>query len=111
MSATLVKGQRVAIAASAIALVDGLPAGAAIAVQLVGTFTATVTFEATLDGTNWQAIGLFPVATPTGTPATTATAVGMWQTGPLVAYAAVRARVSAFTSSPSGFMAIRAVGA
>ena len=46
------------------------------AVQLVGTFTGTVTFEATVDSTNWAVINGMPVASTT--PASTATAEGIW---------------------------------
>lgn len=50
------------------------------AIQLSGTFTGTVTFETSIIGGSgtWVARGVFPIATPTGTVATTATAVGVW---------------------------------
>lgn len=66
-----------------------------VAVQLAGTFTATVTFEATVDGANWVALNLTP--SNSATPASTATAVGVWS-GNVGGYSQVRARVSAYTS-------------
>lgn len=47
-----------------------------VAVQLAGTFSGTITFEATVDGANWVAINGMPVASTT--PASTATAAGIW---------------------------------
>lgn len=49
-----------------------------IGIQLSGTWTGTITFEATIQGTTWVTVGLFPVATPAASVATTATANGMW---------------------------------
>lgn len=66
-----------------------------VAVQLAGTFTATVTFEGTVDGTNYLATAAFPVAT--GAAVTTATVPGIWQV-PSAGFVVVRARCSAFTS-------------
>lgn len=63
--------------------------------QLTGTFTATVTFEGTVDGTNWGAIQVVPTAT--GTAATTATGTGLFRAD-VRGLAKVRARVSAYTS-------------
>jgi hypothetical protein len=48
-----------------------------IAVQLTGTFTATVQFEGTVDGTNYVAMLASPVGSTTG--ATTAAAAGLWR--------------------------------
>ena len=53
--------------------VDGC---AAVSFQVSGTFTATVTFEGTVNGANWVAIQAFPSTGSTGT--TTATAAGVW---------------------------------
>lgn len=52
-----------------------------IAVQLSGTFVATVTFQGTVDGTNWVSVAALPFATlydPT-TASATATAAGAWR--------------------------------
>jgi hypothetical protein len=48
----------------------------AVGFQLAGTFTGTVTFECTVDGTNWVALQVFPSNSSTGV--TTATAVGVF---------------------------------
>lgn len=63
--------------------------------QLAGTWTGTVTFEATIDGTNWISVNADPV--PTGAAATTATAGGIYQV-PCAGFSQVRARFSTATS-------------
>lgn len=50
----------------------------AVCVQLAGTWTGTITFQATVDGTNYFTVGLFPAATPNASVATAPTAVGAW---------------------------------
>src|SRR5271166_4401837 len=51
----------------------------ALMVQITGTWTGTVVFEVSLDGTTWQSALLYPVF-PDGTPAvSSATANGNWQ--------------------------------
>jgi hypothetical protein len=72
--------------------VDGFKA---VAVQITGTFVGTVTFETSLDGTNFVATGLTPAAG--GAAASTATAVGLWILTPN-GVNLFRARVSAYTS-------------
>ncbi len=47
-----------------------------IGVQLAGTFTGTVQFEGTMDGTNWTAHSMVPLAA--GVAVTSATATGAW---------------------------------
>lgn len=69
-----------------------------VTIQLSGTFTATVQFEATPDGTNWRAILGYPI--PTGAGATNATAGGTWQFN-TAGLKFIRARCSAFTSAPT----------
>lgn len=67
---------------------------------ITGTFTATLTFEATVDGTNWfawSAIANGANAGSTRNFASTATAAGIFQMN-VAGFAAVRARCSAFTS-------------
>lgn len=66
-----------------------------VGVQLSGTFSATVTFEATIDGTNWIAILLTNLNA--GTTATTATAAGLFRFDAKGLFQ-FRARVSAYTS-------------
>lgn len=66
-----------------------------VAVQLVGTCgTCTVNFEVTVDGTNWVATNLTPPDSTT--PATSASAAGVWK-GPANA-SGFRARMSARAS-------------
>jgi hypothetical protein len=47
-----------------------------VAVQITGTWTGTITFEATVDGTNWATFNMTPSAS--GTDVSTATANGAW---------------------------------
>lgn len=68
---------------------------AVAAIQLSGTFTATVTFEGTVDGSNWIAM-LFENIT-TGASATTASATGIYR-ATVLGLLQVRARVSAYTN-------------
>jgi hypothetical protein len=48
-----------------------------VAMQLAGTFTGTVTFQASNDGTTWASVTAWPTAGGTA-PVSTATAVGQW---------------------------------
>jgi len=64
-------------------------------VQITGTFTATVTFEGTIDGSTWVSVLARNVAD--GTTSATATAPAVFQV-PAAGLAQVRARVSAYTS-------------
>jgi len=66
-----------------------------VGVQLTGTFSATVTFEGTIDGSNW--VSLLARLVTDGTTSATATAAGIYQV-PAAGLAQVRARVSAYTS-------------
>lgn len=63
--------------------------------QISGTWVATITFEATLDGTNFVSIPA--VAPATGLSATTTAANGIFQVS-ASGMLAIRARVSAYTS-------------
>lgn len=68
-----------------------------LVVDVTGTFVGTVTFEGTIDDTNWVAVGLLNVGT--GAIATTATAAGMFKMPvDLACLSQFRARVSAYTS-------------
>jgi predicted secreted protein len=73
------------------------------AVQVTGTFSGTVTFEGTVDGTNWVDIEMVSLGNST-TVSTTATAAGIWR-GNVVGLTEVRVRVSTYASG-----AITAVG-
>lgn len=64
-------------------------------VQVTGTFSATLTFESTIDGTNWYAVKAMPVGG--GTIVTTTTATGQWAI-PCHGCHNYRVRVSAYTS-------------
>lgn len=68
-----------------------------LVLDVTGTFVATVTFEGTIDDSNWVAIGLKTAADAAAV--TSATAVGMFKLPQdLDALSQVRARVSAWTS-------------
>ena len=69
---------------------------ARLAVQITGTFTGTVTFECTIDGTNWVALEMTSIGA-SATVSTTATAAGIW-VADVRGLVQVRARVSAYTS-------------
>lgn len=75
--------------------IDDLRGAGSAAVQLTGTFSGTVTFEVTVDGTNWVAVEM---TTPAGAAAaTTATGAGIF-VAPVAGYRKFRARCSAYTS-------------
>ena len=76
-----------------------------VAVQVTGTFSATILLEHTLDGTNWVTLSGFN--TSTGSAATSLTAPGILR-AEVVGSLAVRARVSAYTSG-SAVVTIRGV--
>jgi hypothetical protein len=82
-------------AAQEAATFDDLRGCGTVSVQLAGTFTATVTFEVSNDGTTWSAL---PMGTPGGAaPSTTATAAGLF-VGSVAGYHKFRTRCSAYTS-------------
>lgn len=82
------------------ATIGGIPAPGVFGVQITGTLSATITFEVSLDGTNWAAVELMPSTDLTAAALTsTATAAGVFFTPlPLMA-SAFRARCSSFTSA------------
>lgn len=65
------------------------------AVQIDGITTATITFEATVDGDNWVAVQAENLAN--GSEGTTATADGLFRLS-LFGLAQIRCRISAYTS-------------
>lgn len=67
-----------------------------LAVEVSGTFTATVTFEGTIDESSWFAVGLKTAAD--GAAVTTATAAGAFKLPIDLPLAKFRARISAYTS-------------
>lgn len=66
-----------------------------VAVQVTGTFTGTLSFEGSIDGVNYVALGLLPIASTTAVTSTTTT--GLWSGG-VGGMAIVRVRMSAYTS-------------
>lgn len=72
-------------------------AGAAIQIQ--GTYVATIEFEGSVDGQTFTSINMTPTASTT--PASSATANGIWLGG-VGGLSAVRARLSAYTSGVVG---------
>jgi len=66
-----------------------------LALQVQGITTATITWEATIDSTNWK--GLLVTPLDTGTAALTATADGIFRVD-VTGLAQFRARISAWTS-------------
>lgn len=96
MAATLLKTNSVTIAATDnAASVSGIPSPGFVAVQIVGAMSATITFEASVDGTNYVAFNMTP--SNSGTDASTATAAGAF-TKATGGYSAFRARCSAYSS-------------
>ncbi len=76
MAATLLKTNSVTIAAQDnAATVSGIPSPGFVAVQIVGALSATITFEASVDGTNYVAFNMTP--SNSGTDASTTTAVSI----------------------------------
>lgn len=73
-----------------------------IAVQLSGTFSATVSFQASVDGTNFVPILL--TAANTTSAATTATTENIFQ-GPVYGYEVLRAKATAWTSGTANVVA------
>lgn len=67
----------------------------ALGVQILGTFTATLAFECSLDGVTWRPLNLTP--TNATTAVSQATAAGLW-IGPVAGLRKVRVRCSAYTS-------------
>ena len=64
--------------------------------QVKGITSATITWEATCDGTNWVAVG-FTTMADVATIATTATADGIYR-AVVLGFASVRARISTWAS-------------
>ncbi len=66
-----------------------------VSIQVAGTYTGTVQFEGSLDGSTYTALALTP--STGGDTATSTTSTGVW-TGFIGGTSQVRARVSAYTS-------------
>lgn len=80
--------------------------GQGFAVHFISTGTpvGTVTFEGTIDGTNWIAV---PMENAAGTIVTTATAAGYFRLPESAVVSAFRARISAYTSGSFTLVAAR----
>lgn len=65
---------------------------ASIAAQIAGTWTGTISFEGTVDGSNWVALSLNNLAT--GASASSSTSNGVFN-GSIAGFLAVRLRASA----------------
>ena len=70
-------------------------AGTAVSIQLTGTWTGTVNFEASIDGVNFTAVAATPAVG--GATASSATANGAW-TLPNAGFAFIRLRFNPNTS-------------
>ena len=70
--------------------------GSVLAIQINGITTATVTFQGTIDGTNWVDIGFTDMA-DNSTVATTATADGIYKCS-VAGLLQVRANLTAWTT-------------
>jgi len=66
--------------------------------QVEGITTATVTWEATQDGTNWVGVALANLNSTTRARALTATADGMHMLDDVAGMVSFRARISAWTT-------------
>lgn len=75
-----------------------------VAMQVTGTFSATITWEGTIDGTNW--VSVYAVKAGTGALATTATTTGIYYIR-TAALKRVRARISGWVS---GTVTVTATG-
>lgn len=78
-----------------------------VGIGITGTWTGTVTFEGTYDGTNWFSINAFSAIT--GIPTTTATANGNWRVSS-AGYSSVRVRSSTIGTGTAAVY-LRASGA
>lgn len=78
---------------------------ARVTVQVSGTFTATVTFEGTIDDANWFAVGLKTAAD--GNAVTTASAAGVWKRTADLALSQIRARISSYSDGDVTVVALK----
>lgn len=88
----MISGTITAVQGTVVAPVQGF---GAVAVQITGTWTGTLQFEATVDGSTWTAITGFDLAGSAGVSSTTANGLWVVNSGGL---AKVRARASALAS-------------
>ena len=69
-----------------------------LVVQVFGTFVATITWEATVDGATWAGVALADLASTTRARALTATVAGLFMLDKVGGLQRLRVRISAFTS-------------
>jgi hypothetical protein len=81
-----------------------LPSAPSLTVDVSGTFTGTLTFEATSDGYTWRTLSV--LNTSTGGAATTATAAGLFAVNN-IGYVQVRVRATAWSSGSARVSATR----
>jgi hypothetical protein len=74
-----------------------------LGIQVVGITSATITWEATIDGTNW--FGILASPPSTGTGALTTTADGVFRVD-VAGLAAFRARISTWVSGTINVIAL-----
>lgn len=80
------------------ALTLGTADADSVALQVTGTFSGTITFEASVDGTNWAALAVKASSqTAAATLVTTTTAAGVFTVN-TQGLPNIRARMSAYTS-------------
>lgn len=95
-----------AVQANANGDILGLRSSHDMAIQITGTFSATINFEGTIDDSTWVAVGLKTAGD--GAAVTSATGAGIWKLpndGP--ALSGFRARVSSYASGSVTVKAIR----
>lgn len=80
-----------------------------LTIQLAGTFTLTVTWQGTVDGTNWSSIVATDLSSATGTAASTATAPGLYRIDTTGLFS-VRPNITAFTSITASSFVCKANG-
>ncbi|MDE2097856.1 MAG: hypothetical protein KGL39_11455 [Patescibacteria group bacterium] len=78
-------------------LLNVISTAATAAVQVAGTYSGTLQFEGSVDGTNFNAIVAIPTGSVGGARVTSTTGTGAWQVN-TSGFAAVRVRCSAYTS-------------
>lgn len=78
---------------------------ARVTVQVSGTFTATVSFQGTIDDTNWFAVGLKTAAD--GNAVTSASAAGVWKRTPDLALSQIRAVISSYSDGAVTVVALK----
>lgn len=79
-------------------------------IQVSGTFNGTVTFECTVDGTNWVSAACLDVSSTSRVHQATTNSPGVFTFDEFVGIVAFRARISAYTSGSVTVVA-NAVGA